>query len=179
MTADRRRSGDLGALFHLCADIQLVIDAPCEKVWQAVSTTEGLRSWYSESARIDLRLGGKLYWKDPATTPPQQNLVSRVLSFDPGVSLALKAISVPTDLPSRRIAKGAWSVVYIEPVSSGKTRVRVRCFLTGRSRKIDAIAASIREGAEQSLRRLRQALAPSQGPINGDHNLDDQSALKG
>jgi uncharacterized protein YndB with AHSA1/START domain len=41
------------------------IDRPLERVWAAITTAEGLGTWFGDSAEIDLRVGGtaKLTWK--------------------------------------------------------------------------------------------------------------------
>jgi uncharacterized protein YndB with AHSA1/START domain len=45
------------------------IDHPPEKVWAALTTAEGLGTWFGNEATIDLRPGGaaKLTWTDGAT----------------------------------------------------------------------------------------------------------------
>lgn len=41
------------------------IDRPLERVWTAITTAEGLGTWFGDGAEIDLRVGGtaKLTWK--------------------------------------------------------------------------------------------------------------------
>ena len=40
------------------------IDRPLDRVWTAITTAEGLGTWFGQSAEIDLRVGGsaKLSW---------------------------------------------------------------------------------------------------------------------
>jgi uncharacterized protein YndB with AHSA1/START domain len=40
------------------------IDRPLDRVWEAITTAEGLGTWFGNSAEIDLRVGGtaKLTW---------------------------------------------------------------------------------------------------------------------
>ncbi|BEP12192.1 SRPBCC family protein [Acidothermaceae bacterium B102] len=40
------------------------IDRPLERVWAAITTAEGLGTWFGQSAEVDLRVGGsaKLSW---------------------------------------------------------------------------------------------------------------------
>ena len=48
---------------------QLDIEAPIQRVWDALTTPEGLLAWFpTEGARIDLRPGGtlSLVWADDA-----------------------------------------------------------------------------------------------------------------
>jgi uncharacterized protein YndB with AHSA1/START domain len=41
------------------------VDRPLDRVWAAVTTAEGLGTWFGDSAEVDLRVGGtaKLTWK--------------------------------------------------------------------------------------------------------------------
>jgi uncharacterized protein YndB with AHSA1/START domain len=41
------------------------VDRPLDRVWAAITTAEGLGTWFGDSAEIDLRVGGtaKLTWK--------------------------------------------------------------------------------------------------------------------
>ena len=41
------------------------VDRPLERVWAAITTAEGLGTWFGDSAEVDLRVGGtaKLTWK--------------------------------------------------------------------------------------------------------------------
>ncbi len=39
--------------------IEFDIDAPTERVWEAVSTTDALKSWWTDDSHSDAKLGGK------------------------------------------------------------------------------------------------------------------------
>jgi uncharacterized protein YndB with AHSA1/START domain len=39
--------------------IEFEIDAPVERVWEAVSTTDALKSWWTDDSFSDAKLGGK------------------------------------------------------------------------------------------------------------------------
>ena len=38
----------------------LNLSVPCDRVWNALTTAQGLSGWFSDRAEIDLRVGGKL-----------------------------------------------------------------------------------------------------------------------
>ncbi|KGR74265.1 SRPBCC domain-containing protein [Ureibacillus sinduriensis] len=40
---------------------QIVVDAPLEKVWDALTKPEHLNRWYTKNAEIDFRIGGRGY----------------------------------------------------------------------------------------------------------------------
>ena len=56
---------------------EIVIDAPIEVVWSAVTEPEHISGWFSDSADVDLRPGGRavLHWNDFGTV---QGRVERV-----------------------------------------------------------------------------------------------------
>lgn len=45
-------------------EFELILDAPADAVWRAISTGEGIRQWFAPIAEIDARLGGqfKIGW---------------------------------------------------------------------------------------------------------------------
>lgn len=40
---------------------EIIVDAPLEKVWDALTKSEHLNRWYTKGANIDFRVGGKGY----------------------------------------------------------------------------------------------------------------------
>jgi uncharacterized protein YndB with AHSA1/START domain len=57
-----------------------------ERVWESVTTPEGLSHWFPADVEIDLRLGGDVtYQGDPFA----QNRFGRVLAYDPPTLLAV------------------------------------------------------------------------------------------
>src|ERR1700716_2363444 len=48
---------------------EIVIDAPLEVVWSVVTEPEHISGWFSDSAELDLRPGGRavLHWNDFGT----------------------------------------------------------------------------------------------------------------
>jgi uncharacterized protein YndB with AHSA1/START domain len=56
---------------------EIVIDAPVEVVWSVVTEPEHISAWFSDSAELDLRPGGRavLHWNDFGTV---QGRVERV-----------------------------------------------------------------------------------------------------
>ncbi|MFN3684764.1 MAG: SRPBCC domain-containing protein [Fimbriimonadaceae bacterium] len=167
-----------GKPVHVCLDHQITVDAPIERVWHAISTTEGLRLWYSETALIEGGIGGRLYWSDPSSTPKDRNLISKVVCMDPHRLLLLKAHHLPSTMPNRRAAKGVWSAIYLSPLPQERTLVEVRCLSTCDPRSFAALAESMRESAKRSIERLKAALERSQVPVDGDGDLEDETALE-
>ena len=65
---------------------EILIDAPVEVVWEIVTEPEHVGSWFSNSAEIDLRPGGKaiLTWDEHGSFP------GRIESVDPPNSIAFR-----------------------------------------------------------------------------------------
>ena len=65
---------------------EIVIDAPLEVVWAVVTAPEHVGSWFSDSAEIDLRPGGKatLTWNEHGSFP------LRIEKVDPPHSVAYR-----------------------------------------------------------------------------------------
>src|SRR3954466_3121622 len=59
------------------------IDRPLDRVWDAITTAEGLGTWFGNKAEIDLRVGGTatLTW-DSGASPPLRTATLHVCSGD-------------------------------------------------------------------------------------------------
>lgn len=98
--------------------IEVTIPASPEAVWQAFSTSEGLSTWLTPEATVDLRPGGE--WT--ARFPGGSTGGGTILSFLPGKELVLSALA-PDRFPAVR-AQRTHVVFHFEPQGSG-TLVRL------------------------------------------------------
>lgn len=103
------------------------IEASVDDVWNAFTTSNGLKSWVAPLADIDLRVGGKWranYSKDgklgDATT-----IENTILSYDPKRMLSLKATRFPAGFEFVEAAKATWSIFYFTKVSETKTKITI------------------------------------------------------
>ena len=91
-------------MFSFIADAQeprevfeVEIDASIEDIWNAFTTTEGLKSWVAPLADIDLKIGGK--WRANYNKDGQlgdaATIENTILSYDPKRMLSLKATGFP------------------------------------------------------------------------------------
>jgi uncharacterized protein YndB with AHSA1/START domain len=98
--------------------IEVTIPASPDEVWQAFSTTEGLSTWLTPGATVDLRPGGE--WT--ARFPGGSTGGGTIISFQPGRELVLSALA-PDRFPTVR-AQRTRVVFHFEPQGSG-TLVRL------------------------------------------------------
>jgi uncharacterized protein YndB with AHSA1/START domain len=105
---------------------EVVIDAPLLDVWKALGTAEGLAGWMGDSARIELKLGGRFEVRHNVRTltEGEKKLArgekasaggmreTRILSFVP-----MKMLSYEGGMA------GTWNVWTLDEISPGRVRV--------------------------------------------------------
>jgi uncharacterized protein YndB with AHSA1/START domain len=80
--------------------IEITVPAPCAEVWKAFTTSEGLSTWLTPGAVVDLRPGGE--WT--AHFPGGSTGGGTILSFIPEQELVISAIA-PEKFPAVRAAR--------------------------------------------------------------------------
>lgn len=96
-------------------DFEIVIPVGVQKVWNALATTEGLRSLGGNDALVELKPGGRYaFW------PQAPN---RVMAFIPMQMLSTSG-SAPPKFPNVRKG-GTWSAYFFEPLDTDRTRLRL------------------------------------------------------
>jgi len=107
---------------------QAVVDAPPEAVWDAFTTKEGMESWMVASGDVDLKIGGlmRTTYRKEADLDGDTAIHQAILSIDPGRMLSFRTIKSPKGFPFVQAISKSWTVVYLEPVETGRTRVTVK-----------------------------------------------------
>src|SRR5882724_9657703 len=70
---------------------RLKIQAPPDRVYQAISTAEGIRGWWTRDADIDPREGGIAVFRFPNYGPGKQTRVE-IVHLEPGCRLSWKTV---------------------------------------------------------------------------------------
>jgi uncharacterized protein YndB with AHSA1/START domain len=105
---------------------EVVVDAPLDAVWKALTTAEGLAGWMGDSARIELEIGGifEVRHKVRDLTEEEKELArgekasaggmrnTHILSFVPGRMLSYEGGMA-----------GTWNVWTLDEIAPGKVRV--------------------------------------------------------
>lgn len=105
-----------------------VVDAPVSQVWKAWTTTEGIKSWMVAEGDVDLKIGGKIRTGYAAGTDLDgpNAIENTIIAFDPGRMLAIRNTKAPEKFPFKNAISQVWTIVYIEPVGSDRTKVTVK-----------------------------------------------------
>ncbi|GEM_PF-658644 len=106
---------------------EVEINASVDDIWDAFTTTEGLKSWVAPLADIDFKVGGKWranYNKEGALGDAT-TIVNTILCYDPKRMISLKATGFPEGFEYEDAAKEMWSVFYFTPVSDSTTKIKV------------------------------------------------------
>ena len=103
-----------------------IVDAPLTKVWNAWSTSEGLRLWMAPHAEIDLRVGGlmRINYNPNGQLGDSQTIINTVLSFEPQRMISIKVTKTPEGFPFPNAISQMWSVVYLAAVDANRTAIR-------------------------------------------------------
>jgi uncharacterized protein YndB with AHSA1/START domain len=92
---------------------EVVVEAPRQSAWEAVTTVEGIRQWLAPDALIELRIGGAFeVWFTPDAADKGMT-GTRVLSLLPG-----EMISYSGEMPT------TWTVWRFEALAPARTRIR-------------------------------------------------------
>lgn len=104
---------------------EVVVKAPRAEVWRAFTTTEGVKTFFSPGAKVELRSGGpyEVYFNPQAPAGSQGCEGCRVLSYVPEEMLSF-TWSAPPDFPELRWQR-TFVVVQLADAGAGQTRVKL------------------------------------------------------
>jgi uncharacterized protein YndB with AHSA1/START domain len=136
----------------------LDVPATPRDVWDAFTTTEGVRSWAVPVAHVDFRLGGiweSTYDLDGRIGAPG-NIKNQILSYVPLRMVSFQAIAAPPTFPFRDLLKDIFTVVEIDDQSPGLVRVTVSMMGYRTGEGYDTIYRHFAAGNAYSLRQLKR-----------------------
>ena len=133
-----------------------IVNAPIEAVWGAWTTVEAIQSWMVAKADIDLRVGGlwRTSYSRDAELDGDAAIHHRILAFDPGRMLAFQTVRTPKNFPFPAALRQTWTVVYLEPAGSGRTRVTVRMLGFGDDAESQKMRAFFETGNQATVDAL-------------------------
>jgi hypothetical protein len=145
---------------------ELVVPDSAAKVWEAVATIDGWKSWAVPSA-----------WADPAdpdsfetayslTAKPgdASNIVNRFIARLPGRIAVYRTVRTPAGFPHADAYRGVISFFEIEAIDDKQARVRLSGTNYPAGTAGDALLGFFRQGNRMSLEALRDRFV--HGPVN-------------
>jgi uncharacterized protein YndB with AHSA1/START domain len=100
-------------------EFSVEVPASVEQVWEAVTTTEGLKTWITPDAKVDLRKGGDWLAIYPGVAPGGGTIVR----FKRQKELVIKAMA-PERFPDVRRER-TLAVFSFEPIDANHTAVKL------------------------------------------------------
>ncbi len=106
-----------------------IVNAPLAQVWAAFTTKDGLESWMTAHAEIDLKVGGIMKTQHDAkdTVDGPGAIANIILSYEPMRMLSMRVQKFPQGFPFPNAIKQMWTMVYFEPQGENATRIREVC----------------------------------------------------
>lgn len=104
-------------------DREVIVPAKVEAVWQAWTTSEGIKTFFAPDARVELRVDGPFeVYINPYAAPGMKGADNmRIIGFQPQRMLSF-TWNAPPHLPEAR-ANRTVVVLRFEPVGDSQTRV--------------------------------------------------------
>jgi uncharacterized protein YndB with AHSA1/START domain len=136
---------------------EAVIEAPPSEVWAVWSTGAGLRTWLAPHAEIDLRIGGlmRTNYNPQGTLGDPSTIENVVLSFEPDRMLSIRVARTPEGFPFATAIQEMWTVIYLDPVDSGRTRIRVVGLGFNSAEESQRMRAFFQSGNDATVRQLQ------------------------
>lgn len=136
---------------------EIVIEAPPAAIWSAWTAKEEVEVWMAPSVRIELEIGGDWLtsYEGNAALDDDSVVHNRILAFDPERMLALATVKPPADFPFPSAILNTWSVLYIDAIDDGKTKVTLRMFGFGDDQESEAMREFFEWGNQYELDNLK------------------------
>ncbi|MEL7500641.1 MAG: SRPBCC domain-containing protein [Planctomycetota bacterium] len=136
------------------------IEASVDDVWNAFTTTDGLKSWVAPLADIDFRVGGKwrANYNNSGKLGDETTIENTILCYDPKRMLSIKATGFPKGFEFVEAAKETWSIFYFTKISDTKTKITIVGLGYTDSEQSKKMRAFFKPANKYSMGQLKAAL---------------------
>ncbi len=144
----------------------IVVPATRLQLWEAFTTTEGVRSWAVPVAHVDFRLGGiweSTYGLDRKIGEPG-NIKNRYISFVPLRMVSIQAIAAPPAFPHRDLLSEIFTVIEFSELAPKQVQVTISMVGYKAGQGYDTLYKHFEAGNAWSLRKLYERFTV--GPID-------------
>jgi uncharacterized protein YndB with AHSA1/START domain len=158
---DRREADGTLTLSH-----EVVVPAPRDAVWEAISTPDGWRTWATPVSWIPADEPEAIEGSyDPAARPGATSLIrQRIVARLPGRMLVFRTVRAPQGFPHFDVYQRVTVFFELESVDAGHTRVRLTGTGYADTEAGRLLFGFFRAGNRISLERLRQRFVS--GPLD-------------
>jgi len=138
--------------------LAILVPASPDKVWEAISTEAGWKTWASPTAYVDLRVGGTIetnYTAGKAKGDPS-NIVNRIEAYVPGRLLAIRNIQAPKGFFATDAFGQTATIMELVPAGEGQTKVILSNVGYGQGADFDSVYKHFEWGDAYTLAELRK-----------------------
>ncbi len=146
--------------------LSILVPASPDKVWEALSTEAGWKTWASPTAYIDLKVGGSIesnYMAGKAKGDPS-NIINRIEAYVPGRLLAIRNIQAPKGFFSTDAFGQTATIMELVPAGEGKTKVILSNVGYGQGADFDSVYKHFEWGDAYTLAELAKRFET--GPVS-------------
>ena len=136
--------------------LSILVPAGPDKVWEAISTEAGWKTWAAPVVHIDWKVGGTIetnYTAGKAKGDPS-NIVNRIEAYVPGRMLAIRNIQAPKGFFSTDAFGQTATILELDPVAEGQTRVTLTNVGYGQGADFDSVYNHFEWGDAYTLAEL-------------------------
>ncbi len=138
--------------------LSILVPASPDKVWEAISTEAGWKTWASPTAFVDFRIGGTIetsYAAGKAKGDPG-NIINRIEAYVPGRMLAIRNIQTPKGFPGAEAFGQTATILELVPAGDGQTKVILSNVGYGQGADFDTVYKHFEWGDAYTLAELRK-----------------------
>ncbi|MDB5470678.1 MAG: hypothetical protein JWR84_2238 [Caulobacter sp.] len=138
--------------------LSILVPASPDKVWEALSTEAGWKTWASPTAFIDFRIGGTVEtnYSPGKARGDASNIVNRIEAYVPGRMLAIRNIQAPKGFFSTDAFGQTATILELDPAGEGQTRVTLTNVGYGQGADFDSVYTHFEWGDAYTLAELRK-----------------------
>lgn len=155
---------------------ELVVAAPAAEVWTAISTAEGWKSWAVPVAWAPDANTIETSYTPTATLGDASTIRQTIIARLPGRLLIFRTVKAPQGFPHFETYAGVTSFFELEPVDSGKTRVRLTQTGYPANEAGTTLLGFFRTGNRQTLEALRDRFVT--GPIDWSKRMPAKKGVE-
>jgi uncharacterized protein YndB with AHSA1/START domain len=141
-----------------------IVNAPVPEVWKVWSTSEGFKALGVARAEVDLRVGGLIrsHYKPEGVLGDEGTIQNRILAFEPPRMIAIRIEKPPAGFPFKEAWKATWTVITLDDVGAGRTRVRVASMGFASDEESRAMQRFFEAGNQATIRTLQKHFGGSE-----------------